>query len=88
MAVIDTGLGIPGSEQDQLFDRFFRGAQARERAIDGTGLGLHIAASIVSHHGGDVLADSTPGRGSTCTVRLPRRLRDGLDSDPRSINPR
>lgn len=73
MAVSDTGIGVPADEQGQLFDRFFRGAQARARAIGGTGLGLHIAGSIVTHHGGDILVESALGHGSTFTVRLPLR---------------
>jgi signal transduction histidine kinase len=71
ISVIDTGIGIPAAEQAHLFDKFFRGAGARDRAIQGTGLGLHIAASIVSNHGGEVSVDSVNGLGSTFTVRLP-----------------
>jgi signal transduction histidine kinase len=71
MSVTDTGIGIPTVEQAHLFDKFYRGAGARDRAIQGTGLGLHIAASIVSNHGGDVSVDSVVGLGTTFTVRLP-----------------
>lgn len=76
MTVIDTGIGIPVAEQEQLFNRFFRGSAAREREIRGTGLGLHITASIVSNHGGDVSIESVVGRGTTFTVRLPHPLAD------------
>lgn len=72
MTVSDTGIGIPPAEQEQLFDQFFRGSGARDRAIHGTGLGLHIVASIVSNHGGDIAVDSVAGQGTTFTVRLPR----------------
>jgi len=68
----DTGIGIPAEEQEVLFTKFFRGSAAREHAIEGTGLGLHIVASIVKNHGGDISVDSGPGRGTTFTVRLPR----------------
>lgn len=74
MVVVDTGIGIPEAEQEHLFDRFYRGSGAREGAIRGTGLGLHIAATIVSSHGGDIAVDSVAGQGSVFTVRLPRRL--------------
>lgn len=77
MAVVDTGIGIPQDEQGRLFHRFFRGAGARGRAIRGTGLGLHIAATIVANHGGDISVDSVAGQGSVFTVRLPRRTMDG-----------
>ena len=75
----DTGIGIPVEEQDALFTKFFRGSAAREHAIEGTGLGLHIVASIVKNHGGDISVDSGPGRGTTFTMRLPRVA--GLLSD-------
>ena len=45
----DTGIGIPFEEQEALFTKFFRGSAAREHAIEGTGLGLHIVASIVDN---------------------------------------
>jgi signal transduction histidine kinase len=72
LEVCDTGIGIPPEEQEVLFTKFFRGSAAREHAIEGTGLGLHIVASIVKNHGGHISVDSGPGRGTTFTVRLPR----------------
>lgn len=72
MAVIDTGVGIPEDEQEQLFTRFFRSSAARERAIQGSGLGLHVAASIVSTHRGGISFESAAGRGTTVMVCLPR----------------
>lgn len=72
LTVSDTGIGIPLVEQAQLFDQFFRGAGARDQAIQGAGLGLHIVATIVSNHGGDITVDSVADQGNTFTVRLPR----------------
>ncbi len=69
--VADTGLGIPREDQDHLFDRFYRGANAHELAIQGVGLGLSIASSIVVGHGGSIEVHSEPGRGSTFAVRMP-----------------
>lgn len=71
LSVSDTGIGIPLPEQGRLFESFFRGSEARSRAIQGTGLGLHIAASIVRDHQGEISVDSVAGVGSTFTVRLP-----------------
>lgn len=71
LEIVDAGIGIPEAEQGELFTRFFRGSSARERAIQGTGLGLHIAATIVRNHGGDISVVSAHLRGSTFTVRLP-----------------
>ncbi len=68
--VTDAGIGIPEDEQQA---RFFEGSTARHRAIQGTGLGLHIVASIVANHDGDITFDSAQGRGTTFTVRFPRR---------------
>jgi two-component system, OmpR family, phosphate regulon sensor histidine kinase PhoR len=70
--VIDTGIGIPADEVDQVFGRFFRGGRALEQHIPGTGLGLNIVSSIVAAHGGEVSLESEVGRGSTFRVALPR----------------
>jgi signal transduction histidine kinase len=72
LEVIDTGIGIPPDEQKVLFTKFFRGTAAREHAIEGTGLGLHIVASIVKNHDGDLSVESGLGRGTVFTVRIPR----------------
>ncbi len=72
LEVSDTGVGIPKDELEELFTRFFRGSSARQRAIQGTGLGLHIVASLVANHAGAVTVESAEGRGTTFTVRLPR----------------
>ena len=72
LVVTDTGIGIPEAEQPELFARFFRGSAARDGAVPGTGLGLHIVSSIVQDHGGEVFVDSTTGQGTSFTVRLPQ----------------
>jgi signal transduction histidine kinase len=74
LVVTDTGMGIPESEQGQLFTRFFRSAAATEQAIQGTGLGLTIVQAIVALHGGSIEVESRVDRGTTVTVRLPRRV--------------
>ncbi len=73
LEVVDTGIGIPPAEQEELFTKFFRGSGARDGAIPGTGLGLHIVGALVDEHHGAVAVESAPGRGTTFTVRLPRR---------------
>ena len=67
----DAGPGIPPEDLPRVFERFYRGALARDRTAGGSGLGLAIAKSIVEAHGGRIEAASTPGRGATFTVRLP-----------------
>jgi two-component system, OmpR family, heavy metal sensor histidine kinase CusS len=71
--VVDTGIGIDPAEHPHLFDRFYRGATARERAADGSGLGLSIARSIVERHGGTIAIGAGPGgRGCRVTFTLTR----------------
>lgn len=69
--VEDTGIGIPASDQEMLFNRFFRATQAREAAVPGSGLGLSIAKAITEAHGGQISATSEPGAGSTFRVEFP-----------------
>ncbi|HEX5541842.1 MAG TPA: ATP-binding protein [Micromonospora sp.] len=76
IAVTDQGVGIPPDEVDRIFERFYRADPARSRATGGTGLGLAIAKHIATNHGGRVLVRSTPGEGSTFTLRLPGRPPD------------
>jgi len=70
----NTGPGIPAEEQAKIFDRFHRVDAARNRGVDGIGLGLSLAREIVRAHGGElVLKESRPGW--TCfAMRLPHRL--------------
>ncbi|MCL2766111.1 MAG: HAMP domain-containing histidine kinase [Peptococcaceae bacterium] len=67
-SVCDTGAGIEESEQQQIFQRFYR---AGKKQGDGTGLGLSIAQWIAEQHGGSVGVQSKVGKGSVFTVRLP-----------------
>jgi len=69
--VRDTGIGIPAGDIDRVFERFYRADPARSRDPGGTGLGLPIAAWIVSQHRGSIHLSSEPNRGTTATVRLP-----------------
>ena len=69
--VIDRGMGIPIDEQQSVFEKFRRGAAARELGIRGTGIGLAMLSQIVESHGGKVAVESTPGEGSIFTVSLP-----------------
>ncbi|NMO55132.1 HAMP domain-containing protein [Actinoplanes sp. TBRC 11911] len=71
LSVADTGIGIPESEKQALFARFFRATNAIRNAIPGTGLGLAIVRTIVGNHGGTIEVDSTENAGTTVTVRLP-----------------
>jgi signal transduction histidine kinase len=71
LEVSDTGVGVPVSEQPQLFDRFFRSTTAVEQAVPGVGLGLAIVKAIVDAHDGTVTLESTEAGGTTVRVELP-----------------
>lgn len=70
ISVVDRGDGIRAEDVERVFDRFFRGSNARRRA--GTGLGLSVARGIAEAHGGMLVATSDgPGLGATFTLTLP-----------------
>jgi two-component system OmpR family sensor kinase len=71
----DDGPGIGEEEQRRVFERFFRGSDAANRYAQGTGLGLPVAKAIVEAHGGQILIDSTPGRGTRVSVTIADRPR-------------
>ena len=69
--VEDSGPGIDLSEQERIFDRFYRPDTSRTRATGGSGLGLAISRKIVEAHGGSIQVESTGKTGSRFTIRLP-----------------
>jgi signal transduction histidine kinase len=71
IAVSDNGPGIPQDQLERIFERFTRGDAGLTQRVGGTGLGLAISKSLVELHGGSIVAESTPGQGSTFRVRLP-----------------
>lgn len=68
LVVKDNGLGIPASEQQRVFERFYRVDKSRSKATGGTGLGLAIVKHIVELHEADINLDSAPGVGTTVIV--------------------
>lgn len=79
--VADQGIGIPESEQERIFERFYRVDPARSRETGGTGLGLSIVKHVARNHGGDVKVWSKPGVGSTFAIRLPLYIDLPIDKD-------
>ena len=66
------GCGIDKKHLPRLFERFYRVDKARSRQLGETGLGLAIVKHIVQAHGGKVLVESTPGKGSIFSIHLPK----------------
>lgn len=69
--VEDTGIGVPKAEQAELFGKFFRATNARQRRPDGTGVGLFLARKVIAEHDGEIIFSSIEGKGSTFGFRLP-----------------
>ncbi len=63
---------------DRVFERFHRGGNELTRTVKGSGLGLTLVKQIVEAHRGSVHVESTPGRGSTFSIRLPLPSAEGL----------
>jgi two-component system OmpR family sensor kinase len=72
LEVVDEGPGMSEQEAKRVFERFYRTDSARERASDGTGLGLPIVDSLVRAHGGAVTVSTAPGKGCRFRVTVPR----------------
>ena len=73
LEVRDTGIGVPLSDMDRIFERFYRADKGRSRAMGGTGLGLSIVRHIMDAHGERVYVESEQGKGSTFGLTLPRK---------------
>lgn len=72
VSVSDEGIGIPQSDLDRIFERFYRVDRARSRGTGGTGLGLSIVRHVMNNHGGSVNVTSQEGEGSTFVLTLLR----------------
>lgn len=71
VVVADSGMGIPDDSIEHIYERFFRVDKSHSKEIGGTGLGLSITRSAVLMHRGTINVESTPGEGTTFTVRIP-----------------
>jgi two-component system sensor histidine kinase SenX3 len=70
LTVVDQGMGIPASDLERVFERFYRVDRARSRGTGGTGLGLAIVRHVAGNHHGEVSVESQEGAGSTFRLRL------------------
>jgi signal transduction histidine kinase len=74
--VKDTGIGVPKAEQDKLFAKFYRAANAKIQRPDGTGVGIYLAKKVIDAHGGTIIFNSVEDKGSTFGFRLPIQKTD------------
>ena len=73
ISVADNGIGIEQGDMPRVFTKFFRAKNARAMNVEGLGIGLFMARSIVKRHGGKIKVSSDgAGRGTTVSVTLPR----------------
>ncbi len=87
IAVEDNGIGIPATDTERIFERFYRVDQARSRG--GTGLGLAIVKHIAQAHHGSIRLDTALGKGSTFSVQIPflPKAKMGRKASPRPDMP-
>lgn len=86
-SITDTGMGIPQEEMDILFAAFERTREAKERNIEGTGLGLPISQYLVQQHGGEIKVSSQVNVGTTFSFTIPfERSDDGNTTDTQQMS--
>ncbi len=93
LTVRDTGIGIPASQIEKLFDRFHRVEGARGRSFEGSGIGLALVRELVRLHSGDIFVESEEGRGSAFHVTIPlgaahlspERVKAGSEESPAAL---
>ncbi|HWS85319.1 MAG TPA: ATP-binding protein [Ktedonobacteraceae bacterium] len=71
VSIQDFGIGIPTTEQEKIFERFYRVAGEQKRTAAGLGIGLFIVHQIIEHYRGKLWVESVEGKGSTFTFSLP-----------------
>ncbi|MDA1279175.1 MAG: HAMP domain-containing sensor histidine kinase [Chloroflexi bacterium] len=85
VTVKDSGIGISDAERQELFTMFFRADNESTRSVAGTGIGLITSKQIVELHGGELSLQSTPGKGTTVQISMPRfragTIEQSLDDD-------
>ncbi len=81
VSVSDTGIGIPPDAIQFVFDRFYRVESEAHRLIDGSGIGLAIAKTIIDQHSGEIWVESENGKGSTFSFSLQRAQPQASSTD-------
>ncbi len=77
LTVKDSGIGIPASEREKVFERLYRASNAQKLVPDGTGLGLYVIKIVLARAGGSITFESEEGKGTTFFVSMPVVWRSG-----------
>ena len=80
LSVRDQGPGLPKQERIRVFERFFRGPDARRKRASGTGMGLSIAQGLIAAQGGTIAAESHPAGGAEFYIRIPADMRTASEA--------
>lgn len=83
--VIDTGIGISKTDQEKVFDKFFRSEDYRTRQANGTGLGLYITMKLAKRLNAEINLESEQGKGSTFIIRIPNLAPSPVVAEPAAI---
>ncbi len=71
ISITDNGIGISKKHQKQVFDKFFRAGEKEDYHVNGLGLGLYYTRQIIKAHQGEIEVESTVGKGTTFTIKIP-----------------
>jgi signal transduction histidine kinase len=79
LKVTDQGFGVKKEDQERVFEKFYRSGDIQNSTIKGSGIGLTIVSHIVEAHGGEVILESEPGKGTEVTIQFPieQKVRKG-----------
>lgn len=85
ITVSDTGIGIPATEQEKIFEEFYRGSNARAKLPTGSGIGLYACSQYVKAHKGTIRFESREDIGTTFYVSIPLKTKEDINEFMKKI---